>query len=114
LIAGDITAELESLTSKEPEDIGDGVASLVVGGDSNVNPVERGVRVSQGDNGDVHVGSLGQALVVETGVANDDESGFEELLGVLISQRSGDPFATEVVSTGVGSELEDSALGVQA
>ena len=52
--------------------------------------------------------------MVETGVADDDESGFEELLGVLIGQSSGDPFATEVVSTGVGSELEDSALSVLA
>jgi hypothetical protein len=43
--------------------------------------------------------------VVHTGVANDDESGFEELLGVLIGQSSGDPFATKVVSTGVSGEL---------
>ena len=114
MVTGDITAELEGLTSEEPEDIGNGVTSLVVGGDGNVNPVERGVRVSQGDDGDVHVRSLSQALVVKTGVAHDDESGFKELLGVLIGQSSGDPFATEVVSTGIGGELEDSALSVLA
>jgi hypothetical protein len=114
LVTGDITTELKGLASEEPEAVGDGVTSLVVGGDGNVNPVKRGVRVSECNNGDVHVGSLSQALVVETGVANDDESGFEELLGVLIGKSSGHPLATEVVSTGVGGELEDGALSVLA
>jgi len=114
LVAGDFTTELKGLASEEPEAVGNGVTSLVVSGDGNVNPVERGVRVSESNNGDVHVGSLGQALVVETWVANDNKSGFEELLGVLVGKSSGYPLATEVVSTGVSGELEDGALSVLA
>jgi len=114
LVTGDFTTELEGLTSEEPEAVSDRVASLIVSGDGNINPVERGVRVSEGNNGDVHVRSLGQALVVKTGVANNNKSGFEELLGVLVSKSSGYPFATEVVSTSVSGELEDSTLSVLA
>lgn len=90
------------------------MTALVVGGDGNVNPVEGGVRVAESDHGDVHVGSLGQALVVKTGVAHDDKAGLEELLGVVIGKGTGNPLATEVVSTGVGGELEDGTLSVLA
>jgi hypothetical protein len=51
-------------------------------------------------------------LVVKTGVANNHESWFQELLGVVIGKGTGNPFATEVVSTGVGGELENGTLGV--
>jgi hypothetical protein len=34
------------------------------------------------------------------------------LLGVLVGKGTGGPLATEVVSLGVGGELEDSSLGV--
>lgn len=52
--------------------------------------------------------------MVEAGVADDDKSGFEVLLGVLVRQSTWHPLATAVVGTGVGSELEDSSLGIWA
>ena len=77
LIAGDVALELEGLTSKEPEHVGDREARLVVGRDGNINPVKRRVRVAEGNDGDVHVGSLSQGLVVKAGIANDHESGLQ-------------------------------------
>jgi len=52
--------------------------------------------------------------VVGAGVANNDETGFQELLGILIGKCTWDPFSTEVVSTSVGAELENGALGVRS
>lgn len=50
--------------------------------------------------------------MVKTGVANNDETGFKEVLGVVIGKGTGNPLSTEVVSTGVGGELKDGTLGV--
>jgi len=87
------------------------VAALVVGGDSNIDPVEGRVGVAESDHGDVHVGSFSEGLVVETGVAHDQETGLEELLGVVVGEGTGNPLSTEVVGAGVSSELEHGALG---
>jgi hypothetical protein len=111
-ITGNLTSELEDLAGHKPEAVSDGVTALVVGGDSNINPVEGGVGVGEGNHGDVHVGSLNQALVVKTGVADDDETGFKELLGVVIGEGTGNPLTTQVVGTSVGGELEDGTLSV--
>ena len=51
--------------------------------------------------------------MVSAGVADNDKAGFQELLGVLVGKSTGDPFATEVVSTSVGTELENSALSIR-
>jgi len=112
LVTGDLTAELEDFAGHKPEAVGNGVATLIVGGDGDINPVEGRVGVGKSNHGDVHVGGLNQALVVETGVANDDETGLEELLGVVIGKGTGNPLSTEVLSTGSGGELEDGTLGV--
>lgn len=112
LVTWDLTHELLDLASQKPEHVGDGEAGLVVGGDGDINPVEWGVRVAKGNDWDVHVGSLGQSLVVQTGVANDHESGLEESLGELIGESTWDPLATHVVGTGVCGELKDGTLSV--
>ena len=52
--------------------------------------------------------------MVKSGVANDHESWFEVLLGVLIGKSTWDPLSTAVVRAGVGSELKDSSLSVWA
>ena len=84
---------------------------LVVSGDSNINPVGGRVSVAKSDDGDVHVRGLLDGLMVKTGVANNDEAGLHELLGVVIGKGTGNPLSTEVLGTSVGSELEDSTLG---
>jgi len=108
----DLATELEDFASEHPEAESDRVFALVVGGDGNVDPVERGVRVAKSDDGDVHVGGLDQCLVVDSGVADDDEAGLQELLGVVIGKGTGNPLTTKVVSAGGNTELKDSALSV--
>ena len=48
--------------------------ALVVARNGNINPVEGGVRVAEGNDGDVHVGSFIEALMVEAGVGDNNES----------------------------------------
>ena len=48
-------AEAKNLTAEHPVHETDGGAALVVGGDGDVNPVKRGVGISESDHGDVHV-----------------------------------------------------------
>ena len=112
LVTWDLTHELLDLASQEPEHVGNGEAGLVVGGDGNINPIEWGVRVAEGNDWDVHVGSLSQGLVVQAGVANDHESGLKESLGELIGESTWDPLATHVVGTGVCGKLKDGTLSV--
>ena len=68
------TSETKHLPCKHPPQQTNGMHTLVVAGDSNINPVERGVRVAKGNDGDVHVGGLSEGLVVKAGIANNDES----------------------------------------
>lgn len=51
--------------------------------------------------------------MVSTGVANNDKAWLQELLSVLVGKSTGNPLSTEVVSTGVGAELENSALSIR-
>lgn len=48
--------------------------------------------------------------MVGSWVADNDESWLLELFGVLIGEGSWGPFSTEIVGTGVGSELKDGSL----
>ena len=50
--------------------------------------------------------------MVNQRVTDNEEAGLEELLGVVIGESTGNPLATEVVSTGVGGELEHGTLSV--
>ena len=120
-----------SCKGEEPEHVGNRVLGLVVGWDSNVNPVKWGVCIAKGNNWDVHVGGFSDALVVKSGVANDHKSWLQEpiikyklelkrnqtpspylLLRVLVSQCSWDPLSAKVVGISVSGELEDGALGI--
>lgn len=49
--------------------------------------------------------------MVGSWIADNDKSWLLEFLGVLIGKGTWSPFSTEVVSTGMGSELKDSSLG---
>jgi hypothetical protein len=68
--------------------------------------------VAESNDWDVHVTGLLDGLVISSWVADNDKSWLQEFLGVLIGKGTWGPLSTEVVSSGVGSELEDSSLGV--
>jgi len=111
-ISGELGSDLENLSGKEPCSVSNGFFTLVVAWDGDVNPVEGGVGIAKGNDGDVHVGGFSEALVVKSGVEDNDKSGFLELLSVLIGKGTGNPLSTEVFSIGVGGKLQDSSLGV--
>ena len=76
--AGDGSAEAEDLTGKEPPNETDRVLALVVGGDGNIDELQRSIGIAKSDNGDVDVGGLPDSLVVDAGVGDNDETGFLE------------------------------------
>jgi len=48
--------------------------------------------------------------MVGSWIADNDQSWLLELFGVLIGKGTWGPFSTEIVGTGMGSELKDSSL----
>ena len=66
------------MPAEQPPHEADGVLALVVAGDGDINPVEGRVGITKSDDGDVHVGGFGEALVVKSGVEDNDKSGFLE------------------------------------
>jgi len=112
LVSWDLTLEHESLSGQEVEHKSDGLETLVVGWNGNINELKWGIRVAKCDDWDVHVGGFLDGLVIGSWVTDDDKSWLLELLGVLVGKRTGGPFTSEVVGTGVIGELEDSSLSV--
>lgn len=105
-------SKLENFSGEEPGSVSNRLNTLVITWDSNINPVERRVSVTKGNDRDVHVSGFSEALMVKAGVADNDESWLLELLGVLIGKGTGNPLSTEVVGFGVGGEFEDGSLGI--
>jgi len=111
--ARDGSTETEDLSAKEPPDETDRVLRLVVGGDSDIDVVQGGVGVADGDNGDVNVGSLTNGLVIDSGVGDDDQTGLLERLGDVIGEVTGSESSSDGLGTSVGSELEDGTVTVR-
>lgn len=84
LSSGDGSSESEDLSGQEPPHKTNGVLGLVVGGDGNVNELEGGIGVTEGDDGDVDEGRLSDSLVVDSGVGHDDDSGLLERSGDVV------------------------------
>jgi hypothetical protein len=63
---------------------------------------------------DVDVGSLPDGLVVDSGVGDDDHSGFLEGLGDVIGEVTGGESTGNGLSTGETSHLEDSSVTVRS
>lgn len=89
------------------------MATLVVGGDGNIDEVGRGVSVTEGNDGDVDVGSLLDSLGIGTGVGHDDETGLLERAGDVVGEVTGGETTGNGGGTGVGGELQDSTLAVR-
>ena len=72
---GDGAAHLEHHAREEVVEAADGVLGLVVGGDGDVDELERGVGVAERDGGEVHVRGLGDGLVIGPGVGEHEHAG---------------------------------------
>lgn len=110
----DLAAEAEDLAGEEPVHHADGVAAAVVAGDGDVDVLEGGVGVAEGDDGDVDLGGFSNGLVVGAGVGDDEEAGLEELGLDLVGEGTGDEAAGGELGAAVLGELEDGALAEEA
>ena len=88
------------------------MATLVVGGDSNIDVLGRRVRVAETDDGDVDVGSLLDGLGVGAGVGDDNQAGLPEGTGDVVGEVTGGETTSNGGGTGVRCELEDGTLSV--
>ena len=52
---GNRSTQTENLAGEEPPDKTDGMSGLVVGGDSNVDELQRGIGIAESNDGDVDV-----------------------------------------------------------
>lgn len=88
------------------------MATLVVGGDGNVDELGGGVGVAEGDDGDVDVGSLLDGLGVGARVGDDDQTGLLERTGDVVGEGTGGETTGDGLGAGVGGELQDGTLTV--
>ena len=112
LAAVDGATETEDLTGKEPPDGTNGVATLVVGRDGNVDVLGGRVGVAEGNDGDVDVAGLLDSLGVGAGVGDDNQARLLERAGDVVGEATGGEATGNGSGTGVSSELEDSTLAV--
>ena len=88
------------------------MATLVVGRDSNVDEFSRGVGITEGNDGDINVGSLLDSLGVGAGISDDDKAGFLEGASDVVGEVTGSETTCDGDSSGVCGKLQHSALAV--
>ena len=76
--SADGSSQSENLSGQHPPHQTNAVGRLVVAGDGDVHELGGRVHVAEGDDGDVGVASLGDGLVVSSGVGDDQESWLAE------------------------------------
>lgn len=112
LTGGQGATETENLTGEHPPDETNGVTTLVVGGDGNIDEVGGRVSVAEGDNGDVDVAGLLDGLGVGAGVGHNDEARLLERTGDVVGEVTGGETTGNGSGTSVCSELQDRTLTV--
>ena len=110
--AEDGATETEDLTGEQPPDGTDGVATLVVGRDGNVDVLGGRVGVGESNDGDIDVAGLLDSLGIGTRVGNDDQTGLLERAGDVVGEATGGETSSNGGGTGVSGELEDGTLTV--
>ena len=110
LRAGNLATEALDLAGKEPPDQTDGVDGFVVAWDGDVDVLQAGVGVAEGDDGDVDVRGLGDSLVIDTWVSADQDTGLTEGGLVLVSKGTRAETTSDGLGAGVVTELEDGTL----
>lgn len=112
LAVEDCATESQDLTGKQPPDCADGVATLVVGGNGNIDVLGGRVGISQGNDGNVDIAGLLDGLGIGAGVGDDDQAGLLERASDVVSEATGGETTGNGSSTGVSGELEDSTLTI--
>lgn len=105
--------EAEDLAGKHPPHAANSVPTLIVRGDGKVDELSGGIRIAQGNDGDVDVASLLDSLGVGARVRDDDQAGLLERPGDVVGERTGGEAAGDGLGAGVGRKLEHRTLAVR-
>lgn len=89
------------------------MATLVVGGNGNIDELGGRVSVAEGNDGDVDVASLLDSLGVGAGVGDDNQTRLLERASDVVGEASGSEATGNSGSAGMRGELENSALTVR-
>ena len=112
ILRGDGAAHLEDHAGEEVVKGANGVFGLVVGGDSDVDVVQRAVAVAEGDDGEVSKLGLTDRLVVHTRVCDNEETRLHEDILHLVAVGAGGVATGNCVRAGVLAEFDNGALAV--
>jgi hypothetical protein len=112
LAVGDGAAQAQDLTGQHPPDQTDGVATLVVGRDGNVDELGGRVGIAEGDDGDVDIRGLLDSLGVGAGIGDDDQARLLEGTGDVVGEVTGGEASGDGHGTGVSGELQHGTLAV--
>lgn len=83
---GDSSSKSEDFSGQQPPDETDGVSSLVVGWDRNIDVGERRVGITESDHWDVDVRCLLDGLSIGPWVGDDDQSWLLERSGDVVGE----------------------------
>ncbi|CAN8002296.1 unnamed protein product, partial [Ixodes hexagonus] len=77
-VSDDGPSHAQHLPGQHPPHEADGVLALVVAGDGNVHVAQAGIRIAEGNHGQVHVRRFRHGLVVRPRVADHQQAGLAE------------------------------------
>lgn len=112
--SGDGSLQSENLSAEEVPHQTDGLSGLVVGGDGNIDKLERSVGVTESNDGNVDVGSLSDSLVVDSGVGDNNHSGLLERSSNVVGEVTGGESTSNGLSTSESGKLEDGSVTVRS
>jgi len=110
----EFSLEGEDLSGEEPVDHGEGLLRSVIARDGAVDIAQVVVSVAEGNNGDVNIRALDKGVVIDSGIGEDEESGLDEFLGVLIGKHTGSPSSGDTDALGIFGEFVDGSLSVES
>ena len=113
LAVGKSAAETEDLTGQHPPDQTDGVTSLVVGWNGNIDVLGGRLGIAESDDWNVDVACLLDSLSVGARVGDDDETGLLERASDVVGEVTRGETTSDGSGTGVRGELQNSALTVR-
>jgi len=88
------------------------MATLVVGGDGNIDVLGRRIGITEGNDGYIDIAGLLDSLGVGSGIGDDDQAGLLERARDVVGEATGGETTGNSDSSSVGSKFEDSALAI--
>mmetsp|Transcript_7537 Transcript_7537/g.10198 ORF Transcript_7537/g.10198 Transcript_7537/m.10198 type:complete len:310 (+) Transcript_7537:390-1319(+) len=112
VLEGDGSAHLQDHAGKEEVEYSNGVLTLVVGRDGNVNMLEGRVGVAESNSWDVDIGRLTDRLMIGTGIREKQQTRLLELVLDLIGEGTGGMATGNGLGTSVLGKLEHRSLSI--